>query len=252
MFRTLVVALRVSLFVLATVSSAGCASSTGEPDPTPPTPVRLLFIGNSLTYFHDLPALVQHLSAGDPDHPVEVASVAYPDYSLEDHWNRGDALEAIAAGGWNYVVMQQGPSALSESRVLLVDYVTRFAAEIRKVGARPAVYMVWPPLDREAEWSTVTASYTAAAEAVDGLLLPAGEALRSIRTADRSIGLFEKDGFHPSETGSYAAALVIYARAAGVSPVGLTARAGGSTLPAGTVAALETGAAAAISRAGGD
>jgi len=45
---------------------------------------------------------------------------------------------------------------------------------------------------------------------------------------------------------------VIYARAAGVSPVGLTERAGGSTLPAPTLAALETGAAAAIERAGGE
>jgi hypothetical protein len=252
MLRTFVVSLRLAAFALGTAASVGCASSPGEPDPPPPTPLRLLFVGNSLTYFHQLPELVQQLGASDPSHPVEVTSVAFPDYSLEDHWNRGDALAAIAAGGWDYVLLQQGPSALPESRVLLVDYVTRFAAEIRKVGARPAVYMVWPPLSREAEWSAVTASYTAAAEAVDGLLLPVGEALRAVRRADMSIGLFEKDGFHPSETGSYAAALVIYARAAGVSPVGLTERAGGSTLPAPTVAALETGAAAAIERAGAE
>ena len=183
MLRTLVASLRMAVLALVTAASAGCASSPGEPEPPAPTPLRLLFIGNSLTYFHQLPELVQQLGASDPSHPVEVTSVAFPDYSLEDHWNRGDALTAIAAGGWDYVLLQQGPSALPESRVLLVDDVTRFAAEIRKVGGRPAVYMVWPPLSREAEWSAVTASYTAAADAVDGLLLPVGEALRAVRRA---------------------------------------------------------------------
>jgi hypothetical protein len=133
----------------------------------------------------------------------------------------------------------------------LIDYATRFAGEIRKIGGRPAMYMVWPGLDREAEWSAVSASYAAAAEAVDGLLLPAGEALRAVRASTPSISLFEGDGFHPSGAGTYGVALVIYARAAGVSPVGLTARAGGSSLPPAYVIALEAGAAQAIAEAGG-
>ena len=89
----------------------------------------------------------------------------------------------------------------------------------------------------------MSASYRAAA-AVNGLLLPAGEALRAVRAEAPSISLFEADGFHPSVAGTYAAALVIYARAAEVSPIGLTARAGGSSLPPGYVTALEAGAAA--------
>jgi hypothetical protein len=87
---------------------------------------------------------------------------------------------------------------------------------------------------------------------VDGLLLPAGEALRAVRAAAPSIELFDTDQFHPSPAGSYAAALVIYARMAQVSPLGLTAQAGGSTLPASTVAALEAGANAAIAGVGGN
>jgi hypothetical protein len=40
----------------------------------------------------------------------------------------------------------------------------------------------------------------------------------------------------------------MYARLTGVSPVGLTARAGGSDVPAGQVPSLETGAADALRR----
>ena len=229
---------------------ASCGSTGAEPD-TDPT-LRILFIGNSLTYANDLPGVVQRLGQSDHSHTVVVSSVAVGNASLEDHWNRGDAQRAIASARWDLVVLQQGPSALPESRVLLIDYATRFAGEIRKVGGRPAMYMVWPGLDREAEWSAVSASYAAAAEAVDGLLLPAGEALRAVRAGTPSISLFEADGFHPSVAGTYGVALVIYARAAEVSPIGLTARAGGSSLPPAVVTALEAGAEEAIAEAGGD
>ena len=114
------------------------------------------------------------------------------------------------------------------------------------------MYMVWPPMSREAEWSAVSASYAAAAEAVDGLLLPAVEALRAVRAGTPSIPLFESDDFHPSLAGTYGVALVVYARAAGVSPVRLTAEAGGSSLPPSYVTALEAGAAQAIAEVGGD
>lgn len=192
--------------------------------------------------------MVQRLGRGDPDRPVTVSSVAYGGFSLEDHWNRGDAQRVIADGHWDFVVLQQGPSALEESRVLLVDYVTRFTTEIRAAGAEPAIYMVWPGLSLEWEWDDVTGNYASAARAVSGILLPAGEALRAARTS--GIQLFDSDGFHPSQSGSYLAALVIYARLAGTSPVGLTRRAGATDVPAEQVTALENAAAGAIARFG--
>jgi hypothetical protein len=144
--------------------------------------------------------------------------------------------------------MQQGPSALPESRTNLIEWTGRFAAEIRTVGARPAVYMVWPPLGSETEWDAVSASYAAAAAAANAVLLPAGEALRSAHHTNPGMPLFDVDGFHPAPLGSQGAALVIYAVAANASPVGLTARAGPTVFPASYIAALEAAAADAISR----
>ena len=110
-------------------------------------------------------------------------SVAKPDYSLEDHWNDREARRAIARG-WDIVVLQQGPSALPESRVLLVEYAKRFDAEIRKTGARTALYMVWPSRARRGDFDGVSQSYAIAAKAVGGLLLPVGDAWRSAWAID--------------------------------------------------------------------
>jgi hypothetical protein len=108
--------------------------------------------------------------------------------------------------------------------------------------------MVWPPLDSESDWDAVTASYAAAAAAANAVLFPAGEALRSAYHANPGMVLFDSDGFHPAPLGSEGVALVIYAVAANVSPVGLTERAGGSTFPPAHIATLEAAAADAIAR----
>ena len=236
----------LTLLLLTTLASCGSTA----PPPVEDTDLRILFIGNSLTYVNDLPSLVRDLGRSDPSRTVTVGSVAFPNFSLVDHWDRGDAQRAIDEGPWDFVVLQQGPSALPDSRALLVEYAGKFAEQIRRVGARPAIYMVWPPLDRAAEWDDVTASYAAAAAAVDGVLLPGGEAIRAAWTADRSIPLFGGDDFHPALAGSYAVALTIYARLTGVSPLGLTARAGGSAVPSVQIPSLETAAADALRQFG--
>jgi len=178
---------------------------------------RLLFIGNSLTYANELPELVQTLAkAGGVD--VICKSIALPDYSLEDHWNKGEALRVIRAGGWSLVILQQGPSALPESQVLLREYTKRFDGEIKRAGARTALYMVWPSKARFQDFDGVSRSYTNAAADVGGLLLPAGDAWRAAWALDPALALYSADDFHPSREGTYLAALVIVRRAFGIAP----------------------------------
>lgn len=173
-------------------------------------PLRVLFIGNSLTAWNDLPAMFQALAvAGGNERPV-VRTIARGGYSLEDHWNEGAAQKAIAAERWDVVVLQQGPSALPESRRLLVAYARRFAAAARAAGARPALYMVWPSTSRASDFAGVSASYAEAARAVKGALLPVGDAWRTILREHRDIALYSDDGLHPTRAGSYVAALIIY------------------------------------------
>jgi hypothetical protein len=195
---------------------------------------RVLFIGNSLTAANDLPGLVEALSRVTSGPALACRAVVFADHSLEDHWARGDAARAIADGGWSVVVLQQGPSALPESQVLLREYTKRFDAAIRKTGARTALYMVWPSQARMQDFDGVSASYTAAAKDVDGLLLPVGDAWRAAWKRDATLSLYGADGFNPSPLGSYLAALVVYQGLTGRSPIGLPATlhppAGGAAL----------------------
>jgi len=201
--------------VLAAVLSAcGSAASAPSMPAVPGAPalgLSILFVGNSLTEANGLPATVEALgrAAG-----VELRCVAVTrgGFSLEDHWNEGEARRAIARGGWSHVVLQQGPSALPESRVLLDEYARRFDVEIRRAGARPALFAVWPSADRSFDFDGVSRSYTEAATLVDGLLFPAGDAWRAAWRRDPGLALYGPDQFHPSGLGSALAALVIFNR----------------------------------------
>lgn len=86
--------------------------------------LRVLFVGNSLTATNDLPAVVATL-ARSSGRKLEYQTVAFGGYSLEDHWNQGDARAALASRKWDVVVMQQGPSALPEGQAHLREWASR-------------------------------------------------------------------------------------------------------------------------------
>ena len=194
--------------------------SCGSTSPPELEGLSVLFIGNSLTYTNDVPRLVASLARNAGLARIRTAQVALPDYSLEDHWIRGEALDSIDRGTWDYVVLQQGPSSLPESQAHLIQWTGRLAERIRAAGARPAVYMVWPPA--EGDWDGVIASYTNAATDNDALLLPAGQAWRQVLKDHPEIALYGPDGFHPALAGAYLAALVIFGGLADRTTEGLS------------------------------
>lgn len=218
---------KASRFAIIFSLLLGCTGKSSAEGPTlkksPGNGLRVLFLGNSLTYSNDIPMIVQALAkAAGQDLYVE--SITYPNYNLEDQWNQGDALKALERQKWDFVVMQQGPSSLIENREDMRKWAKRFDPKIRKAGAKPAMYMVWPSLDRIGYFDDVREAYSLAASDVKGMFIPAGEAWRAAWKRDSSAPLYSFDDFHPSVAGSYAAALSIYGMICKKDPQGLPAK----------------------------
>jgi len=181
---------------------------------------KVLFIGNSLTYSNDLPSMLEAIAA-QAGKRLTADAIAQPNASLEDHFRARTAHAALANGGYQIVIMQQGPSSLPESQANLLQWTERFASRIRAGGARPALYMVWPDITRSAWFDDVRNAYSNAALEVDGMFIPAGEAWRAAWRSDPALPLYDADQFHPSPLGSYAAALSMFCELYRQSPVGL-------------------------------
>jgi lysophospholipase L1-like esterase len=198
----------LALVVLFLCAGGSATADTGQ--------LHVLFIGNSLTAANDLPLVVATFGGGR----IAYRTVAPGGVSLEDHWTLTGARDALDDGGWDYVVLQQGPSTLAESAANLREWTTRWADAIRAHHATPALYEVWPDSAFGVRWSfpAVVHSYRQAAHAAHATFLPAGEAWQAAWRRNPRLPLYGPDGFHPSKLGTTLAALVIYARLTGTPP----------------------------------
>ena len=216
---------RRSVLSLATLVALGCSLDGplqgGRTDIGDGRPI--LFVGNSLTYWNDLPLLVQALadSAGEK---LGVGWVAFGDFNLEDHDRGGAARRAIQERPWSVVVLQQGPSSVEENRQQLIASTKAFDALAKAAGARSGLYAVWPQSNRRQDFARAHESYSMAAAEVGGLLFPVGEAWRAAWRLDPEMPLYSADGLHPTPLGSYLAALVMVQQLTGKSPIGLPSR----------------------------
>lgn len=230
--RTMWRAVTWAMFVLAGAGAcqddAGPSSQppdSGRPPVTPSVTLDVLFIGNSLTYFNDLPGTLAGIARAGGD-IIRVEMVAGPKLSLMDQLLPGGAAEAaIRRGGWEFVVLQQGASTDSASRDTLILATEKFDKIVRSVGARPALYMVWPPATEPGAFDAARESYQSAAAAVDGVFLPVGVAWHRAQQLDPTLALYAPDGVHPSPLGTYLAAITIYEKLTGHDARGLPPRA---------------------------
>lgn len=210
------------MWVLATSMVFTLAAYGCNEDPVVPSgeDFAILFIGNSLTYSNDLPGMLGRLFELAGVEGVVIGEEALPSFGLPDHWVRSSTRERLAEGEWDVVVLQQGPSA-TEGRPYLLEFTALFAEEIRAAGATPAMYMVWPAEERFFDFDGVLDSYRTAAEENDALFFPSGEAWRVAWEREPALELYGLDRFHPSEMGTYLAALVMFEQLSGRDPTTL-------------------------------
>jgi len=240
------------------LTTLGCTGRSTDPlaslPAAPEGSLKVLFIGNSLTYTHGLPQTISDLARADGQPLLYGVSVAYPDFSLADHLLQGAAARLLTTREWDFVVLQQGSSALPESRAALERDAKIFAPAITDAGGKTALFMVWPTQDQLSAFNDVRDSYRSAAEQTDGIFLPAGMAWLEAWDRDPTLILYAADGLHPSEMGTYLSALVIYQRLYNrpLTGLGTIAKVGGQTMlwDADLVQLLKDAAAAANTKEG--
>jgi len=194
--------------ILLTIALVSAAGGWADEHPSLDDRLDILFVGNSLTYANDLPRLVETILQHGQQEVGRIEMRAHANWGLQDHWSSRKTHKHLATHKWDFVVLQQGPSA-TEGRPSLLRYSARFADKIRQNGGQPALYMVWPSASRSSDFDGVIDSYRSAAEQVDGILFPAGEAWQLAWNQDPDLPLYGPDRFHPSGLGTLLAALVI-------------------------------------------
>ncbi|MGW9686974.1 SGNH/GDSL hydrolase family protein [Flagellimonas sp. 2504JD1-5] len=170
--------------------------------------IGILFIGNSLTYFNDLPILVKNRIEAQGKEVV-VKMVAYPNYAIVDHWADGEVQQLISSKAYDFVIIQQGPSSQSEGRQMLIESGKLYSDLCKANNAKLCYFMVWPSIANYGTFDGVIKNHTDAAAMNNAILLPVGEVWKEYIDTTNNLDYYGPDGFHPSVKGSEVAADVI-------------------------------------------
>ena len=190
---------------------------------------RALFLGNSYTYYNDLPQLTADIafSAGDT---LIVASNTPGGYTFEGHLGNTTSMEFIQEGNWDFVVLQQQSQMpafpLAQVEVETFPFATQLNDSIlaHSPCAETVFFMTWGRENGDqqncANWPPVCTyegmddllyeRYMMMAEMNQGIVSPVGAVWRYLRENHPDIDLFSSDGSHPSTAGSYVAAVCFY------------------------------------------
>jgi hypothetical protein len=206
-----------------------CAALFVVNTPAQTRTLKVLFIGNSYTFFNNLGDLVAGVAAGLPGPKISPALAVQGGMPLGWHLVNGPAMAMLDEGTWDHVVMQdhslfggivfQGeprmvpPTGFHESARIMVP-------RVRARNARPLFFMTWARRGRPAEEPILTNGYLDIGRELGVDVAPVGIAWTEALKQGVPVDLFSADGAHPSPAGSYLAACVIYASLTGKNPAG--------------------------------
>lgn len=178
--------------------------------------MRILMLGNSFTYFHDMPKILAALL------PAEVVSQTRGGAFLAEQIDPQDEMGAqtlrlLQEEKWDYVVLQDHSRGPSHRKALFQETVDQLCPLIRAAGAKPILYATWAYKEGSGKLSDINMTYSAfsdalyasyheAAERNQALVADVGRAFDALR---HLVSLYEDDEYHPSEVGSLVAAQTI-------------------------------------------
>jgi hypothetical protein len=185
--------------------------------------VRVLFVGNSYTFYNGgVNAVFQALAASRGKNVEAVASTS-GGKTLQWHWEEGDARSAIARGGWDYVVLQEYSTRPVADPNAMFAFARKFDAEIKAAGAKTVFYMTWARFHQPENQRVIARAYDTIGRELNARVARVGPAWEWSLEDRPGLKLHAEDRSHPTPAGTYLAACVFYATLLNDSPEGLPA-----------------------------
>ena len=179
--------------------------------------MRVLMLGNSFTYFNDMPDTLARLTGAEVT--AHTRGGAHLSEQLNPDTEMGArTLRALESEKWDYVVLQEYSNGPITTEAAYRRAVKALSEKARAAGAVPVLYMTWAyqkdgkrlrefGMDYEEMYEKMQRAQEAAAK--ENGLLRANVGKAFYENADMP-GLYDPDDqYHPGEAGSLLAARVL-------------------------------------------
>lgn len=190
-----------------------CSSVMGWSQ-TPKDTLRVLFVGNSYTYYENMPQLVSLLSDSTNTKLITTQSTIGGSH-LREHWLglRGlKTKERIQNGNFDMVVLQEHSMGAIRTPDSLKKYARLLSNFSRNHNVTPYLYLTWAREKQPQYQKTINNVFAAVATQNNAVLVPVGNVWYQSKQLRPDLKIHAPDGSHPSRLGAYLTACVFVAK----------------------------------------
>jgi hypothetical protein len=192
--------------------------------------LRVLFVGNSFTFYNDMPRMVQELAAEDSGAPpVFSVSRTRGSWTFEGATDDEGLDSLLEDVDWDFVILQERSWMLSFDEDYWLHASYPYADELRRkieaAGSEGILFETWGYRNGfddgdTYEWmqGRLLDGGVELAEKLGMDMAPVGNAWYAVHGERPELDLWDSDGRHPNPAGSYLAACVFYAQLTGRDP----------------------------------
>jgi Domain of unknown function (DUF4886) len=177
--------------------------------------IRVLFIGNSLTTFNDMPSRVKKMGLmAKEKFNIETFMIASGGDSLDRivkgrMSSRSQYFKSIESKKWDYIVLQDHSKAPISGRNQMIKAAEILVKIYKKNKANTIFFMTWAPIEKLHQIGEISMVYNNLGKNLDSKVAPVGLAWDYI-TRNSTIDLYDFDGIHPNKAGTLLTACTIF------------------------------------------
>lgn len=170
--------------------------------------LNLLFIGNSHTYYNDMPLMVRR-RAEAAGWSCRVTMIAHGGWFLARHAEEPEVRFNILHGGYDYVILQEHAHPFGPEEGFL-EAAVKLNRLIRVAGSKPVLYETWARKDEPEAQAFMNAVHRRIAREIGASLAAVGENWWDCVRSQPEMDMYDGDGAHASRAGSEFAAKHIW------------------------------------------
>jgi len=174
-------------------------------------PVRILFVGNSFTYYYNLSQVVEAMAKSQGVNLYTRQSTVGGS-GLDQHWKEEKGTKTrklLDSLEWDYVVFNNHSLATIKNPDEFREYNKKFADFVRTKGAEPVFMQTWGYKSNPLMIRTIFPAYDQLAQELEADLVPCGELFVEARKWRPDLDLFADDK-HPSSNATYMLGLAFF------------------------------------------
>lgn len=175
--------------------------------------LRVLFVGNSFSYYYNLPEVVNAMSDYSETVYIDTRHSLVGGSDLEQHLkgeNGTETLKILDNEKFDYVVLNHHSLATIKEANTFYETSKKMVELIRSKGSKPVFMMTWAYNSNPLMLKTIAAAYEEMCSKLGVDLVPCGKLFDEVRIRRPDLNMFEDDDKHPSKHATYLNGLTFF------------------------------------------